>query len=266
MSILTFHMKKTRNVGCGYYLLISSWTSICLIIMLTIKFWELLLSQMTILTNRSFLDINFLLLDVIIKVLIAFTDWLNTCVSIEQAVNIGKGVQFNKTKSRQISRWVILIILIVTILTHLHDSIYRQLIDDIDIDEKHIWCIVQYSSSISTWNSFITFIHFLMPFLINLLSIIFTIISIARSRSNLQRRLPFIDHLPLQLKQQRSRLVASFVFILLALVRLVTSFTNGLPFLPSMMTFFVYVLPSKTYKDEFNLSVKQKLRRLRSLC
>ncbi|CAF1494222.1 unnamed protein product, partial [Adineta steineri] len=50
MSILTFHMKKTRNVGCGYYLLISSWTSICLIIMLTIKFWELLLSQMTILT------------------------------------------------------------------------------------------------------------------------------------------------------------------------------------------------------------------------
>ncbi|CAF4237719.1 unnamed protein product, partial [Adineta steineri] len=227
-----------------YYLLISSWTSICLIIMLTIKFWELLLSQMTILTNRSFLDINCLLLDVIIKVLIAFNDWLNTYVSIEQAVNIRKDVRFNKTKSRQISKWVILIILIVTILTHLHDPIRRQLIDDIDIDEKRIW--------------------------------------FDRSRSNLQRRLPFIDHLRLQLKQQRSRLVASFVFILLALVRLVTSFTNGcmkspnnswlflfaylVPFLPSMMTFFVYVLPSKTYKDEFNLTVKQKLQRVRSLC
>ncbi|CAF1222459.1 unnamed protein product [Adineta steineri] len=281
MSILTFHMKKTRNVGCGYYLLISSSTSICLIIMLTIKFWQLILSQMTILTNRAFLDMNCLLLDVTIKVLIAFNDWLNTCVSIEQAVNIRRGVRFNKTKSRQMSKWVMLSILTVTILTHLHDPFHRQLIDDIDIDEKRIWCIVQYSSSISTWNSFITFIHFLMPFLINLLGIIFTIISIARSRSNLQGRLPFIDHLRLQLKQQRSRLVASFVFILLALVRLVTSFTNGcmkspnnswlflfaylVPFLPSMMTFIVYILPSKVYKEQFNISVQQKIRRIRTL-
>ncbi|CAF4061131.1 unnamed protein product [Adineta steineri] len=281
-SILTFHMKKTRDVGCGYYLLVSSWISICLIIMLIIKFWQLLLSQMTILTNRSFVNFNCILLDVSIKVLIAFNDWLDTCVSIERAMNVSKGVRFNKNKSKQMSKWVILIILIVTILTHLHDPIHRQLIDDIDIDEKRIWCLVQYSSSsISTWNSFITFVHFLMPFLINLLSIIFIIISLARSRSNLQTRLSFIDHLRSQLKQHKSHLIASFVFISLALIRLILSFTSGcmkspnnswlfliayfISFLPSMMTFIVYILPSKIYKKEFNASVQQNIGRLRTL-
>ncbi|CAF3881803.1 unnamed protein product, partial [Adineta steineri] len=280
-SILTFHMKRTRNVGRGYYLLISSWTSICLIIMLTIKFWALLLSQMTILTNRSFLNINCLLLDVTIKVLIAFNDWLNTCVSIEQVINIRKGVRFDRTKSKQISKWIILSILSFIILTHLHDPFHRQLIDDIDIDEKRIWCIVQYSSSISTFNSFIIFVHFLMPFLINLFSIIFIIISIANFHSTQERRLPLIEHIRLQLKQHKSRLMASVVFVLLALARLIISFTSEcmkspnnswlflfaylISFVPSMMTFIIYVLPSKTYKDEFDANVKRKLRRLRSL-
>ncbi|CAF3963758.1 unnamed protein product [Adineta steineri] len=281
-SILTFHMKKTRDVGCGYYLLVSSWISICLIIMLIIKFWQLLLSQMTILTNRSFVNFNCILLDVSIKVLIAFNDWLDTCVCIERAMNVSKGVKFNRNKSKQMSKWVILSILIVTILTHLHDPIHRQLIDDVDVDEKRIWCLVQYSSSsISTWNSFITFVHFLMPFLINLLSIIFIIISLARSRSNLQTRLPFIDHLRSQLKQHKSHLIASCVFIVLALIRLILSFTSGcmkspnnswlfliayfISFLPSMMTFIVYILPSKIYKKEFNASVQQKIGRLRTL-
>ncbi|CAF1376715.1 unnamed protein product [Adineta steineri] len=274
MSILTFHRKKTRDVGCGYYLFISSWISICLIIILLIKFWQLLLSQMTILTNRSFVNFNCILLDVSIKLLIAFNDWLDTCVCIERAITVSKGVKFNKNKSKQVSKWVILIILIVTILTHLHDPIHRQLIDDIDIDEKRVWCLVQYpSSSIKTWNSFITFVHFLMPFIINLLSIIFIIISIARSRSNLQRRTPFIDHLRLQLKQHKSHLIA--------LIRLILSFSSGcmkspnkswlfliaylISFLPSMMTFFVYILPSKVYKKEFNASVQQKIGRIRAL-
>ncbi|CAF0776099.1 unnamed protein product [Adineta steineri] len=282
MSILTFHMKKTRDVGCGYYLLVSSWISICLIIMLIIKFWQLLLTQMVILTNRSFINVNCILLDMIIKILIAFNDWLDTCVSIERAMNVSKGVKFNKNKSKQISKWVVLSILTVTILTHLHDPIHRQLIDDIDIDEKRIWCLVQYSSSsISTWNSFITFVHFLMPFLINLLSIIFIIISIARSRSNLQTRLPFIDHLRSQLKQQKSHLIASCVFISIALIRLFLSFTSGcmkspnnswlfliayfISFLPSMMTFIVYILPSKVYKKEFNTVVDRTVQRFRTV-
>ncbi|CAF4115591.1 unnamed protein product, partial [Adineta steineri] len=104
---------------------------------------------------------------------------------------------------------------------------------------------------------------------------------LARSRSNLQTRLPFIDHLRSQLKQHKSHLIASCVFIVLALIRLVLSFTSGcmkspknswlfliayfISFLPSMMTFIVYILPSKVYKKEFNASVQQKIGRLRTL-
>ncbi|CAF3941771.1 unnamed protein product, partial [Adineta steineri] len=104
---------------------------------------------------------------------------------------------------------------------------------------------------------------------------------IARSRSNLQTRLPFIDHLRSQLKQQKSHLIASCVFILIALIRLILSFTSGcmkspnnswlfliayfISFLPSMMTFIVYILPSKVYKKEFNTVVNRTIQRFRTV-
>ena len=60
LSVLTFRIKKTRESGCGFYLFISSWISIFTIIALIIKFWYLVLSQMTIFTNRTFLTINYI--------------------------------------------------------------------------------------------------------------------------------------------------------------------------------------------------------------
>ncbi|CAF4059792.1 unnamed protein product, partial [Adineta steineri] len=44
LSILTFHMKKIQDVGCGFYLFISSWNSMLTLIILVIKFWQLILS------------------------------------------------------------------------------------------------------------------------------------------------------------------------------------------------------------------------------
>jgi hypothetical protein len=34
-------------------------------------------------------------------------------------------------------------------------------------------------------------------------------------------------------------------------------------FLPSIMTFIVYILPSKTYKDQFDIVVKKTIGRFR---
>ncbi|CAF4846353.1 unnamed protein product [Rotaria sp. Silwood2] len=53
LSTATFRLKNSRQVGCAYYLLASSISSMCMIIVLTIKFWQLVLSQMSIITNRS---------------------------------------------------------------------------------------------------------------------------------------------------------------------------------------------------------------------
>ena len=281
LSILTFRIKKLRNVGCGFYLLISSWISILLISMLIIKICLLILSQMNILTNRSLLTFNCILFDMIIKILLATNDWLDGCVSIERVITVRKGTKFNTTKSKQMSKWISLILIIFTIISHLHDPLNRYLIDDIDVDEQRTWCLVKYSSSINIFNSFITFFHFLIPFSINLISTIIIIFSIAHSRSTLQPRLSYKEHLHLQIGQHKHSLIASCVFILLALPRLIISFINGcmkspnhswlfligylISFLPSMMTFIVYILPSKTYKDGFNTVIQRTVRRFRSI-
>ena len=111
-----------------------------------------------------------------LKYLLASSEWLNACVAIERMFNVIKGTSFNKEKSKEISKWVILIVFILTIITHIHDPLHRHLIDDFDIDEKRIWCFVRYSSSLNIYNSFITLFHFLVPFSINFISALWIII------------------------------------------------------------------------------------------
>ncbi|CAF4059775.1 unnamed protein product [Adineta steineri] len=207
----------------------------------------------------------------IIQVCLTFNDYLYGCVSIERAITVRKGI----------AKWISLCIFILIMLTHIHDPIHRHLIDDIDIDEQRIWCVVQYSSSIHIYNSFITLFHFLLPLLINIISTIYIIISISRSRLTIQPRLTFKEHLQLQLKKHKSHLIALCTLVFLALPRLIISFISGcmkspyhswlflssylFAFLPSMITFIIFVLPSKMYKKEFNTVLDQTVRRLRTI-
>ncbi|CAF2014150.1 unnamed protein product, partial [Rotaria magnacalcarata] len=68
LSVIIFHREKPREVGSGYYLLVSSITSICMFIMLIIKFWQLILSQMFLITSRPFLNFSCVSLDFLLKV------------------------------------------------------------------------------------------------------------------------------------------------------------------------------------------------------
>jgi uncharacterized membrane protein (DUF485 family) len=172
-----------------------------------------------------------------------------------------------------------LIMIGLVIVTHLHDPLNRDLIDDIDRDEERRWCLVEYSSSINVYNSFLTFFHFLIPFSINFLSPIIIIFAIARSRSTAQPTLTFKEHLRLQVQQHKHHLITSCALIFLSLPRLIISFLSGcmkspsnswlflfgylISFLPSIMTFIVYILPSKIYKDEFDIVVKKTIARFR---
>jgi hypothetical protein len=57
-SILTFHDRRVRQVGCGTYLLTSSMTSLCTMSLFAFKFWILVLSQMGSITSLSYLRFN----------------------------------------------------------------------------------------------------------------------------------------------------------------------------------------------------------------
>ncbi|CAF2884864.1 unnamed protein product [Rotaria sp. Silwood2] len=276
LCIATFQLKKTREVGCGYYLLASSVSSMCMIIVLTIKIWQLVISQMSIETNRSILVVSCVSIEIILKSCLALSEWLNACVAIERMFSIIKGATFDKKKSRKIAKRMIFVVIIFIILTHIHDPFHRQLINDLDGNQQRIWCLSQYSSAVTEYNTFITLFHFFVPFSINLISALVLITVATRSRVKVESKQSFMQHFQSKLNQHKHIIIAPSILLLLGLPRLITSFILEcmrsprqswlyligyfLSFIPSMLTLFVFVLPSETYKSALDKAIQRWIR------
>ena len=122
--------------------------------------------------------------------------------------------------------------------------------------------------------------HFLIPFFINILSAIIIIVVTARQRMNAHRDQTREDALRRQLLQHRHLVITPLILIILALPRLVITFVSGcmkstnetwlyligyfVSFIPPILTFVSFVLPSKGYKREFLKPVRQYRRGLTS--
>jgi hypothetical protein len=169
-------------------------------------------------------------------------------------------------KAKRIAKWMIACICIVTTTTHIHDPIYRRMIDD--IDGKRSWCHVQFSSSVELYNSIILGIHFGVPFLLNIISAVIIIIITARQRTLAQKQQSYQYQLRKQLSELKHLLISPVILIALGSPRLIISFLSGcmkttrgnpwfylsgylISFLPPMLIVFVFVVPSETYKNEF---------------
>lgn len=278
LSMITFRLKKTRETGCGWYLWISSITSMCTLVVLQIKFWILYLSQNNIILNRSFLSFSCVITDPILKVLLTTTDWLNAFVAIERIFTVLTGAMFNKITSQRVAMKMIMILPLLIVLTYLHDPFYYRLIDDFDTDEKRTWCFVQHSSFFQKYNTVINLFHFVAPFSINVISSIVIVITTARNRSRLQPEILFGQHVHRQLQQYKQLFIAPCLLVLLALPRLIIPFIKGcmksprnplvfaigyfISFLPMTLHFYLFVMSSKQYKDEFNGAVRRIKKRL----
>jgi hypothetical protein len=266
----TFFTKKTCDVGCGFYLRTSSIVSMITISVLIIKFWLLLASQMNSFKNR-FTYAHCVCTDFFLRLLLSSGDWLSACVAIERAVNVSSGVNFNKAKSKQIAKWMICLVFIITSCTHIHDPIHRYLIDD--EAEHRTWCVVKYSPSLQTFDWVVNILHFSFPFAINCISALIIITATARMRSNIRKKQSYKEHLRIQFREHKHLLISPCILVLLALPRLIISFLSGcmksarnpwlyligyfISFVPTIMTFIVFVLPSEMYRKEFRDSMKR---------
>ncbi|CAF3281495.1 unnamed protein product [Rotaria sp. Silwood2] len=265
-SIMTFQTKKIREVGCGCYLLVSSYTSAIVFILFALKFYFLIASQMNIITNRIFLSLNCILIDFLIKILVNIIDFLNACVGIERTVVTYQEKKLHKAKNKQIAKWAIILICVLTITTNLQDPIHRRLMDD--EEENRTWCIVKYSSSVQAFNSTILLLHFICPFILNIATAFIIVFKVAYQRSGVQKQISYQQHLRQQFYRLKHILISPIILITLAIPRLVISFLSGcmksprspwlflcghfISFLPPMSIFIVFVIPSKHYKKEFN--------------
>jgi hypothetical protein len=205
--------------------------------------------------------------------------WLTAFVAIERSFIVRKGVNFNKEKFKLKAKWAISVLVLISIITNIHDPIYRKLFvedDNVD-DEKRIWCIVQYSSIIRTINVMINIIHFIVPFIINVISALTIIIMSTRQQAVIKKKKKYREILKEQIHERKNLLIGPCVLIILGIPRLIISFTSGcmkstsdswlfllgyfISLIPPLLTFILFVLPSKTYKEAF----RQAISRYRNL-
>ena len=227
LSLITFKEKKSRDVGCGIYLFISSLNTLLIMIIFTFKVWILVFSQMKSITNRSFLSLQCSSIDFILRFCLNMDQCLTACVAIERAYISIKGINFNKEKVRLIAKRIIIGLVLLSIVTSIHDPIYRRLIQEENDEEKRIWCIVEYPSTIHILNLVFTISHIIIPFIINFISALIIIIANTRQQAKLQKQHKYEKILNKQIRQHKNLLVGPSVLIILGIPRLIISFSSG---------------------------------------
>jgi hypothetical protein len=265
LSILTFKNKVCQEVGCGMYLLTSSIISLLIVILFTFKFWFLIYSFKDFSGQKLILFSNCFLIEPFLKVFLYIDNWLNGCVAGERAFAVFKGISFNKKTSKQTAKWIILFVILINLILLIPQIINLHLF--YDEKEERSWCGVLYSTLLNNYNLFLIYFHFFIPFLINIFSSIFIIIGTAHQRVVIQNEHKFTNHFKSKLKQHKHLLISPMILVILSLPRLIISFTLDcqksskhfwlylfgyfISFIPSVLIFIVFVLPSPTYKKEF---------------
>jgi hypothetical protein len=275
LSLMTFQSRDSRKVGCGMYLLASSITSLLTVTMFTIKFWFVILTQMNVYVSHSVLRGGCISIEPLLKLMLYTDNWLNACVAVERAVTVFKGINLNQSRSKQIARWAILFLPVFIMGTIIHEPVYRNLFDD--KEEQRIWCVTNYSHAVQIYNTFILFFHFLVPFSCNLFSALFIIFRAARHRAKTRTEQTYKQHLREQLNEHKQLVISPLIFVVLSLPRLIISLLSGcvkssrnpwlylsgyfISFIPSVIVFAAFVLPSALYKKQFKESLNKWRRR-----
>ncbi|CAF1355312.1 unnamed protein product [Adineta steineri] len=282
LSFITFNDKEICQIGCGIYLLTISVITLFTMILFVLKFWILLIAQMTYITNDLFLKIQCISIDFLLRIGINMDRWLSTCVAIERVISVIKGVNFDKNKSKKMAKFIILILFIFNISTNIHDPIHRHLIENNDNDndnEKRVWCIITYSSTLRKYNRIINLCHFFIPFIINLISGPLIIIVTTRQRKIIRIQETYRIILKKQIQEHKHLLISSISLIILAIPHLIISFVSGcmdsvndpwlfligyfISFIPSILTFPVFIMPSTSYKQHFLKTYERYKRTIR---
>ncbi|CAF0978838.1 unnamed protein product [Adineta steineri] len=277
LSFLTFQSPKSRQVGSGVYLLTSSITSMITVTTLLIKFWFILLTQMNLSANRSTHYYGCILIEPLLKVFLLLNNWLNTCVSIERAVSAYKGIGFNKTTSLYAARRVIIILPFLVIGSNMYEYISRGLFDD--VEEQRVWCVTLYSKPLYDSTIAILFLHLLIPLIINLGSAVLIVCTVSRQRALSQLRQTCYQHFKEQLYEHKHLIIGPIILVILALPLVVTASlfrcvkashnswwllcSYFISFIPSTLTFIIYILPSDLYSKEFKKSFENLRQCLR---
>ena len=278
LCITTFKNKVVCEYACGLYLLFSSLTTLLITILFGLKYFILLRSQVNMSFNQRFFQIQCQLFDFLLEVCLSMNQWLNACVAVERTMMATQGAKFNRIRSVKAIKFVLMILFIAIIVSYVPDPIYRRVIEEEnDFDAtKRTWCIVNYSSSLRVYNYIIHIVHIAGPFLTNLISVIILLKVKARQKLAIYPNRTDTQVLMEQCREFKHLIIAPIALMTLTFPRLIALFMSKcmqssndawfyligyfISFIPPILTFIIFVLPSKFYKVEFKNTIRHYRR------
>jgi hypothetical protein len=166
---------------------------------------------------------------------------------------------------------------IFTILTvggmHVHEILYYTTIVDPSYTLVNVTiCVTNYNQTlIFTYNRVNVLVHYFAPFLIQVISITVLLVQTARSRARTSgsKQQTFVHLFKNQLKTQKELYIIPMIIVLSSLPQIILSFSYAcselkqswqrytlltayfLSYLPQILGFLLYILPSTIFKEEF---------------
>lgn len=286
-SFLTFIRRKTRKFGVGNYLFFVSMTDQCSLFLLLFKIIHIILgSNGTLLFYEHVNLYSCKVLSYLLSVCTRLTYWLTSFVTIERLCMVLFPTSVTLKKpclALSLSAFALLMVCGM----HIHEIFYYTTIEDPSHTSANATlCVTNYIQPlVSIYNRVNVLIHYFIPFLIQIISVTIMIIrtAVSRARASGGQRETFASLLQKQLKTQKELYITPMTIILSSLPQTILSFSyacNGLDrswqrytllaayfftYLPQMLGFILYVLPSTAFSEEFRQTIIGKfvLRRRR---
>ena len=262
-SFVTFKRTQPRKHGAGNYLMLVTILSQCSLLFLLLKFISISLGTMGLATNLSCKMISYLFLSVFTR----STYWLTSWITISRLLTI----LFPTSTTIKKPRFPIYSsfgTVVVVFAMHIHEPIYHKILSD--PGSSSIRCVMNFNGNlVEIYNRVNTLIHYLLPFCIQIISINLLILLAARSRARTaSNRNTFRQALKRQISTQKELYITPVAIILSALPQVVLSSSLActelnswkqhtllvgilLSYVPQILGFILYVLPSSAYKKEF---------------
>ncbi len=286
----TFKRPKPSLLGVSHYLLANSILSQLSLLCLLIKIIYVLISTKSLDLHPVLNIMMCKMVSYFLSVCTRMCFWLTAFVAIERVyvTLYPKNIWFKQPK---IARLMILIIVILTLGSHLHELIYYNNVNDpkelehgksVHINYFSIlyylflftgtWCVAQFTAPIAIYHQANIITHYSIPFLINFMCTITLIVLIARHRAIADKKKTSIQVFREQIIVQKELFVPSLIIILSALPQLIISFSFAckefhvpwqryiltiayfFSYLPQTLTFLLFIQPSTFFKSEFHLT------------
>ena len=272
-SLLVFSRKNPRKVGVGNYLLLVSIMNILSLTFQYGKIIHILLGSSELLVDNKINLILCKLLSPITSVTTRISYWLSSLITIDRLCSVLYPTQSRIKKPNGALLFSLVTVLIVCGM-HIHEFLLYKIIraDPQQTNPSAVICVIDfYNESWLIYNRCNVLIHYLIPFIIQVISITLLIVWAAKSRARTNGKSPinFSQVLKNQFKTKKELYITPAVIIVAALPQLIltssfacTELRNDwqryallvaylFSFTPQICSFFIFVLPSSSYKAEF---------------